>query len=168
MNHDTPPADPPPSADLPPRPPLEVHAEPTRPDPRARVVDAPPAGGTTPPPSVGATAPRNHAWAMLCHLVGLLDFGFHFAFLGLIATLVVWLMRKDVDPEADYHGKEALNFQISLFIWWFVAVLLCCCLIGIPILLVLPIAKIALMLFAAVKAASGERWRYPLTLRLIT
>jgi uncharacterized Tic20 family protein len=45
---------------------------------------------------------------------------------------------------------------------------LSCCLIGIPILIALPIVKIVLMIYAAVRAANGERWQYPLTLRLLT
>jgi uncharacterized Tic20 family protein len=100
-------------------------------------------------------------------MVGLVDFGTP-VLLGLIATLVVWLMKKDQDPEVDYHGKEALNFQISLYLWWFVSLVLSCCVIGIPMLVALPFVKIVLMIIGAVKAANGERWRYPLTLRLIT
>jgi uncharacterized Tic20 family protein len=132
----------------------------------------PPPPPSAPPftPSATPLAPRpdGHGWATLCHAIALVDFGFHFLCLGLIATLVVWLIKKDEDPEVDWHGKESLNFQISLLLWYLAALALCCCLIGIPILAALPIIKIVLMIYAAVRAANGERWQYPLTLRLIT
>src|SRR5882672_1740878 len=132
----------------------------------------PPAPPSSPPitPSVSPIAPppSGHGWAALCHAIALVDFGFHFLCLGLIATLVVWLIKKDEDREVDWHGKEALNFQISLMLWYLAALVLSCCLIGIPILFALPFAKIGLMIYAAVRAANGDRWQYPLTLRLLT
>ena len=103
----------------------------------------------------------------MCHAIALVDFGFGFLCVGLIATLVVWLIKKDEDPEVDWHGKEAINFQISLLLWYLAGLVLSCCVIGIPILFALPVVKIVLMIYAAVRAANGERWQYPLTLRLL-
>ncbi|MCY3001377.1 MAG: DUF4870 domain-containing protein [Planctomycetota bacterium] len=110
---------------------------------------------------------RSSGWAVACHLLGLVDFGVSVLFLGLIATLCAWLIAKDKDPEADFHGKEALNFQLNILFWQVLAVPLCCCLIGGPLALVLPFAKLFLMIVAAVKAANGERWRYPLVVRVL-
>jgi uncharacterized Tic20 family protein len=165
------------------RPVIEVTAEVTQVPSGSRVYDIPPStppptppppigGGSVPPiPPVAPPPPMpngsSSAWAMACHLAGLLDLGFNFAFAGLIGSLVIWLVKKDEDPEVDFHGKEAVNFQISLIFWWIAGAILCCCLIGIPILLALPIVKIVLMIYAAVQAANGKRWRYPLTIRLI-
>src|SRR5438105_972285 len=42
--------------------------------------------------------------AMFCHLGGILG--------GFILPLVIWLIKKDESRYIDYHGKEALNFQI--------------------------------------------------------
>jgi uncharacterized Tic20 family protein len=105
---------------------------------------------------------------MACHLVGLIDFGFSFLFLGLIATLVLWLVKKDQDAEVDFHGREALNFQLNVLFWQAAAIpLVACCLIGIPLAIALPFAKVILMIVAAVHAADGERWRYPLIFRVL-
>lgn len=164
-------------------PPVEVRAEPVGPGERGRVVDAPPAsnasssnpsGAGTPPPSAGASASprvepawRKQGWAIACHAVGLIDFGVT-AVPGLVASLVVWLIKKDEDAEVDFHGKEAINFQITLMIAWGIAAVLTPCVVGIPLLFLLPLVKIVLMIVAAVKAANGERWRYPWTLRVLS
>lgn len=132
-----------------------------------------PAGGAGAPPreprtiDVGEPPRRSSGWAVACHLLGLVDFGVSVLFLGLFSTLVAWLIAKDKDPEADFHGKEALNFQLNILFWQVMAVPLCCCLIGGPLLLVLPFAKVFLMIVAAIKAANGERWRYPLVVRVL-
>ncbi len=129
-----------------------------------------PAPSATPgtAPSPAPSAARGSGWATACHLVGLLDFGVSFLFVGVLATLVVWLARKDEDPECDFHGKEALNFQLNLLGWQLLALpLICCCLIGLPLLVALPFVKLVAMLVAAARAASGERWSYPLIVRLV-
>lgn len=116
---------------------------------------------------VGEPPRKSSGWAVACHLLGLVDFGVSVLFLGLIATLCAWLIAKDTDPEADFHGKEALNFQLNILFWQVMAVPLCCCLVGGPLALALPFLKLLLMIVAAVKAANGERWRYPLVVRVL-
>ena len=49
-----------------------------------------------------------------------------------------------------------------------IAVLLMFVVVGFGILPVLIIADVILVIIASVKASSGEKYRYPLTLRLIT
>ena len=52
--------------------------------------------------------------------------------LGFIVPLVVWLINKDKSDKGWLIGqaKEALNFQITIAIAWFVAILLSFLLIG--------------------------------------
>jgi hypothetical protein len=45
--------------------------------------------GPAPAPSPAPSAARGSGWATACHLVGLLDFGVSFLFVGVLATLVV-------------------------------------------------------------------------------
>jgi uncharacterized Tic20 family protein len=105
-------------------------------------------------------------WGMLCHLSALSAYFTGFG--GILGPLIVWLVKKDTMPFVDDQGKESLNFQISMFIYHLVgAVLLFCVFIGVPILIVLSAMNIVLIIVAAVKANSGEAYRYPLTLRLI-
>lgn len=116
------------------------------------------------PPPAG----RSRAWPVAAHLIGLLDFGVKFFCAGLIATLVLWLMKRGDDPEIDFHGKESLNLQLNILFWQIVAIPFSLCLIGIPVLLLAPLVQIVMLIVGAVHASDGERWRYPLIFRVIS
>ena len=106
-------------------------------------------------------------WCVLCHASALLGLFFHF--LGhLLGPLIVWLVKRTDSPEIDAHGKESLNFQLSMLIYDAVAFILCFVLIGIPILVVLWILNTVLVIVASIRASEGKLYHYPFTLRLIT
>jgi uncharacterized Tic20 family protein len=105
-------------------------------------------------------------WAMLCHIAGL--GGFVVPAIGsVIGPLVVWQIKKDLHPFVNQHGKEALNFQISMLIYGVIAGLLCFVCIGMVLLPAVVIVDIVFLIIAALKASNGEAYRYPLTIRLI-
>lgn len=87
---------------------------------------------------------------------------------NILGPLVIWLVKKDTMPFAADQAKEALNFNITWTIAMLVSAALVLVLIGIPLLAALTIAWLVLTIVAAVKASSGERYRYPLTLRLVS
>jgi len=102
----------------------------------------------------------------LCHAAALLGLFFHF--LGhILGPLVVWMIKRGDSPEIDAHGKESLNFQISMLIYDAVAAILCLFLIGIPILIALWVLNTVLVIIASVKASEGKFYQYPFTIRLI-
>src|ERR1041385_5393035 len=89
-----------------------------------------------PPPPTTITSSDVRTWCVLCHASALLGLFFHF--LGhLLGPLIVWLTKRGDSPEIDAHGKESLNFQLSMLIYDAIAVVLCFVLIGIPILVLL-------------------------------
>ena len=105
-------------------------------------------------------------WAMLCHLsalVGLLGNGIGF----LLGPLIVWLIKKEEHPFIDEQGKEAVNFQITMFIGFFIAGILVLALIGIPLLVLLGIADIVFPIIASLKVGKGEHYRYPFAIRFL-
>jgi uncharacterized Tic20 family protein len=119
---------------------------------------------TPPPPPPSSSDVRT--WCVLCHASALLGLFFHF--LGhLGGPLIVWLIKRADSPEIDAHGKESLNFQISMVIYDAIALLLVIVFIGIPILIGLWILNTVLVIIAAVKASEGKFYRYPITIRLI-
>ena len=77
-----------------------------------------------------------------------------------------WPKRAD-SPEIDAHGKESLNFQISMLIYNVVAAVLCLVLIGFALLLILHILNLVLVIVASIQASEGKLYRYPITIRLI-
>ena len=102
----------------------------------------------------------------MCHASALLGLFFHF--LGhILGPLAVWLIKRGDSPEIDAHGKESLNFQISMLIYDAIAAILCIFLIGIPILIALWVANTVLVIIASVKASEGKFYQYPFTIRLI-
>ena len=115
---------------------------------------------------------KPQTWAMLCHLGELT--GYCFNGLGsVVVPLVLWILKKDKMPEVNQHGKEALNFNISILIYVLVLFAFNFLTLGIgtilagPLLLVLVVFHIVCVLCAAIKANSGEDYQYPLCLRLV-
>ena len=107
-----------------------------------------------------------NTWGMLCHLTALsLFIGIPFG--HIIGPLVVWLIKKDECPFVDEHGKESVNFQISMTIYGIVSVILFIILIGFVLLGVLLIAELVLVIMASVKASNGEKFSYPYTIRFL-
>ena len=106
----------------------------------------------------GVAEKQERTWAMLCHLGG---------FLGFIPPLVIWLIKKDESSLIDDNGKEALNFQISIAIYVMISIVLMFVLIGILLFFAVYIFNIVMIIIAAMKANSGERYRYPLCIRFI-
>ena len=110
-------------------------------------------------------------WAMGCHLSALLGFVL-VPSANVFAPLLIWLLKKNDSGFIDEHGRESLNFHISLWIYTLLAWLLCFTVILIPLAVLMGIAiylgGIIYTILAAVKASNGESYRYPLTLRLIS
>ncbi|MBN1223225.1 MAG: DUF4870 domain-containing protein [Candidatus Aminicenantes bacterium] len=104
-------------------------------------------------------------WGMACHLAALA--GFIIPFGNIIGPLVIWLMKKDESEFVDDQGKESLNFQISICIYAIIAAILILIIIGIFLLIAIGVFVLVMVIVGSVKASSGERFRYPLTLRLI-
>jgi uncharacterized Tic20 family protein len=111
------------------------------------------------------TEQQERTWGMVAHLAALSMFIIPFG--NIIGPLVVWLIKKDESEFVNDQGKESLNFQISITIYCFVSAVLILVVIGIFLLIALGVLAIVLIIVAAVKANSGEKFRYPLTLRLI-
>ena len=103
---------------------------------------------------------------VLCHLSALAGFivpGFG----HVLGPLIVWLVKRGESPEIDAHGKESLNFQISMLVYNLIAGVLCLLLIGFVLLGILHILNVVFVIYAAVRAGDGQLYRYPIAFRLI-
>src|SRR6266704_4708175 len=119
-----------------------------------------------PSPPTPSTSSNVRTWSVLCHASALLGLFFHF--LGhLLGPLIVWLVKRGDSPEVDAHGKESLNFQISMLIYDAITAIHCIVLIGIPILIALWVLNTVLVIIASIQASEGKFYRYPITIRLI-
>ena len=86
---------------------------------------------------------------------------------NILGPLVLWAIKKDEMPSVNEHGKESINFQISMTIYTIIAGLSILIAIGIVLLPAIIVLNIVLVIIAGVKAANGEFYRYPLTIRFI-
>ena len=103
---------------------------------------------------------------MLCHATALA--GFFVPWAGhILGPLIVWLAKRNDSPEINEHGKESLNFQISMLIYNVIAAVLCLVLIGFIILPILHIFNLVLVIVASIQASEGKFYRYPITIRLV-
>ena len=117
------------------------------------------------PPGFPEIWERN--WAVFCHFGGFA--GLLVPGIGhVLAPLVLWMLRRDESAYVDHHGREALNFQISMTLYWIVAAALVWLLIGFLLLLVVGVVHFVFMVLASYAASRGELYRYPFTLRLVS
>ena len=104
--------------------------------------------------------------SILCHASALLGVFFHFPG-HLVGPLIVWLAKREDSPEIDAHGKESLNFQISMLIYNVIAAVFCLVLIGFFFLAVLWVLNAVFVIVASIQASDGKLYRYPMTIRFI-
>ena len=106
-------------------------------------------------------------WTVFCHLSAFAIFlGVPFG--NIIGPLVIWLIKKDEIAAVDVHGKNALNFQISMTIYILASSFLIC---GGPLVLLvwfpLVILNFIFTIVATINASDGKVYSYPMSLHLI-
>ena len=131
--------------------------------------NAPEPAQEAPTPEAAAPQAGKNAkqWTLFVHLSALSGYiGIPFGWI--LGPLILWLIKKDEIAEVNEHGKEALNFQISVLIYSIVALpLICLGGLGAVILVALGIFDIVCIIIAAVKAADGQLFQYPLSIKFI-
>jgi len=122
--------------------------------------------------------PDERTYTTFQHLVGLLSLtSSGIPLLGLIATLIMWQIKKSQSPYLEDHGREAMNFQISLVIYA-VGGAIAVALFGVLTLglgwLLFPVGGLFLIVLqlvgsirGAMAANRGEYYRYPMTIRVL-
>jgi uncharacterized Tic20 family protein len=143
-----------------------------------------------------------NTWAMFCHLSSFLWFllvivGLPIPLLAnIVGPLVIWLLKKDESEFVDRHGRESLNFQISMTLYGIalitaaiVTFLLYLIIAGglantdggafawiagalggigwLILVTAFSLVQLILVIVATVQASQGKFYRYPLTLRFI-
>ncbi len=107
---------------------------------------------------------ENKVFAALSH--GLVLTGAHF-----LAPLIIYLVKKDSSPFAAAHARESLNFQLSVLIYALGLIALIFTVVLAPLavlaLWALGLFTFVLVIVATIKAATGETFQYPLSLRMV-
>ncbi|MFI1770512.1 DUF4870 domain-containing protein [Thalassobellus citreus] len=87
---------------------------------------------------------------------------------SLILPLVFWLTQKDKVYQMDAHGKNIINFQLSLIVYFIICISLILFLgLGLLGFIVLGIVSIIFPIVNAIKASRGDIPVYPFTFNFI-
>ncbi|MDQ0255657.1 putative Tic20 family protein [Evansella vedderi] len=97
--------------------------------------------------------------AMLIYIIS-----FFTVFFG---PLIIWLIKKNDSTFIDHHGREYLNFLISVTVYGFISSILVLLIIGVFLLLFIAVGTFLLTIIAAIKAYEGEYYRFPFIFRIL-
>lgn len=117
----------------------------------------------------GGAPESERTYAMFNHMVGLISMlEWVTSVMSIVATGVMWLIRRHRSAFLDDHGKEALNFQLSLLAYFLLGVVLSPIGIGVLIMVLgVPLLRLVGCVRGAVAAYRGEFYRYPMCIRFV-
>ncbi len=103
---------------------------------------------------------------ILSHSLGFL--GIFPFFFGIFGPLIIWLIKRNHSVYVNDEAKEALNFQISFFIYWLIIQALFIVYIGVLLIPIFGIFQFVVTLLATMQATKGGGYKYPLCIRFIS
>jgi len=133
--------------------------------------------------------PDETSHAAIVHLSSFASFVIPFG--SILGPLVFWMVWRDQSKFVDYHGKQAMNFNISIAIYQIILLVIglvmflspflvmmqqddnpVAIMLSLPGLLILisgfgllSIVRYVLIVIAAIKSGDGNWYRYPLTIQ---
>lgn len=114
--------------------------------------------------SVDASERRS---AALLHLSGLLIFTC-VPLLNFFACYWYWINTRATSSFLDYHGREAINMQIAIYLYLLVSLFLAYIFVGVFLVLAILLFAFAVSLYAASQAIQGKWYRYPANIATIS
>ena len=108
---------------------------------------------------------QEKTWVTFTHLAGFA--GFLVPFGNIIGPFVIWILKRDEFPAVRAHGKDVLNFQLSIALYYVVALASMLIIIGFVLLPAVAIFQIVCIILATIRASEGQKFQYPLSIRFI-
>lgn len=81
--------------------------------------------------------------------------------LGVVAPLVIWLVRREQSSFVDDHGREVMNMMLTSLVYG----LLCITVVAVPFVLVWGVITVISLIRGAIAAGNDEYFRYPMIIR---
>lgn len=130
----------------------------------------PVAPAPTPPPVmptaeklINGTTSDERTMVILAYLLGIP--------FGILAPLIIWLIKKDQSAYVNDQGREVVNFHLTLllcsFLFFFAMIIPFINCLAFIVLAAISVASIIFCVLGAIKASEGVLYRYPLNFRLI-
>jgi len=125
-----------------------------------------------PQPAAPLTPAEDKQWASFAHFGGIL---------GILPSLIIFLVFKDRGTLTRQEGKEALNWQITVVIGFIILQIVSAIISGIAyasgayglagvgslLVFLLYVANLIFSIMGGVKVNGGGTYRYPLAIRLV-
>jgi uncharacterized Tic20 family protein len=102
---------------------------------------------------------------MLAHLSALLGLIIGLSFIG---PLIIYLVYRERSAWVGRQAAEALNFNLTILIYFLVSLALIIIVVGFVMLAVVGIFWLVEVILASVAANNGTEHRYPLTIRFVS
>jgi len=135
--------------------------DPSAPTPDSNIPPTPPQQPAPPAPTATAaplSPEQDIQWGSFAHLGGVI---------GVLPSLIIWLVFKDRGSFTNTEAKEALNFQITLIFAYIVSSILVIVFIGAILIWAVWIVGVVFSIIAFLRAKDGNHYRYPFAVRLI-
>ena len=116
-----------------------------------------------PPPSY--LTPEERTWGGAAHWSALVGMVVAMAFLG---PLLVLLIKGNESPWVRRQAVESLNFQLSILVYVLISGALVLLLVGLVLLPLVGLLWLVFTILGSVRAAEGQDYRYPLTIRMVS
>ena len=107
--------------------------------------------------SSGVSANPDKTLSVLVHILGIVA--------GFLPALIIFLIAKD--DFTKNNSRNALNWQISMAIYFVVSFILMIVLIGFLLIFALCLLNLIFSIVASVKANEMVAWKYPLSIPFI-
>jgi uncharacterized Tic20 family protein len=111
-----------------------------------------------PQPAAPLTETEDRQWASFAHLGGII---------GILPSLIIWLVFKDRGRFTNEEAKEALNFQITILFVYIAGYILSLVIVGFLVVLAASVVSIIFSIMGFLAAKEGKAYRYPFAIRII-
>ena len=88
--------------------------------------------------------------------------------LNFIVCFALWRLRRHQSALLDFHIREALNFQIAMYLYMLMSLLMAYLLIGVFFIILLLLFQLCMALIAAITAKQGREFSYPASIAVIS
>ncbi len=103
---------------------------------------------------------------LITHLSQLLTYVTGFG--GLLVPIIIWAVNKDKIEGLDQHGKEIINFQLSMILWALLSIPLILFFgLGILTLILVGILSFVLPIINAINVSNEQKPVYFLTIKFL-
>ena len=112
------------------------------------------------------TSFTENQWAALCHISALC--GFIVPLGNIIVPSILWIVKKSESQLIDDNGRDALNFQLTIFATFLILLpLLAYYFVGALLLLALALFQVINVIRATVATDNNEPFKYPFAIKFV-